>query len=253
MDIDPASPAVARGPLHRLPPRQPAARCRGLAVWALAMALLGSAGLAGAMPPPQAEAELREGVRLYERGQMAAAQRIFERLAEAGLPAAHYDLAVMHLRGELPFASPRQALRWMRMAADGGFVTAQYGLGELLEGGGGVRRDLAESQRWYERAAQGGSTEAQIAAATNLYLGRGVPRDASAAARWYEQAALAGDVGAQFLLAAMYEKGDDGFAADLRKARRWYEAAAQSGDPAARIKLRSLPQPGADLADPPAR
>jgi len=106
-------------------------------------------------------------VRLYTQGRFAAAGRVFERLARQGLPAASHNLAVMHLRRELPQASPRRAELLFRQAAEAGFVTAQFALAQGLETGQFGPRDLVQAHDWYERAAQAGSVPAQVAIASS--------------------------------------------------------------------------------------
>lgn len=183
---------------------------------------------------------LEQAIAAYEQGRLDDARRAFERLAQMGVPAADYNLAVMHIRGERPDASMHEALRLMTRAAERGFVTAMVGLGQLHESGSaGSRRDLAAAHHWYLRAAQAGSVRGQVEAATGFYLGRGTPKDLAAAAHWYREAARQGDEGAQYLIASMYEHGL-GVGRDLRVARYWYEACARSGDVAARGKLREI-------------
>ena len=80
-----------------------------------------------------ADAGIEGAVAAYERGQFATARTAFTRLSREGVPAADYNLAVMHLRGELPDANPRDALRLMTRAAEAGFVTGLYGLAQLHE------------------------------------------------------------------------------------------------------------------------
>jgi TPR repeat protein len=183
---------------------------------------------------------INEAVAAYESGDLAKARTAFMRLSREGVPAADYNLAVMHLRGELPKASPREALRLMTRAAAAGFVTGVYGLGRMHElGQGGLHVDLVEANRWYLRAAEAGSVDAQVAIATAHYLGRGASKDASLAARWYRIAAQGGDVGAMYLYASMVEAGD-GIPRDLNEARYWYSVAARNGDEAAPSKVKEL-------------
>jgi len=199
---------------------------------------LGLAGAAHALPPPL-QAELDRAVLDYETGRRAAAQAAFESLARRQVPASQYNLAVMHLRGELPQADRQRARRLLTQAAEHGFVTAQLMLGQAWETGQFGTRDLRLAKRWYEVAATSGSVEGQVAIATAFYLGRGARQDYAEAARWYREAAKAGDVGAQYLLASLYEAGD-GVERDLRLARYWYDAAAKNGDPAAPDKVREI-------------
>ena len=192
-------------------------------------------------------APLQQALDDYERGRLRQAQAGFERLAREGVPIARYNLAVMHLRAEVPNADRALARRLLTESAESGFVTAQFMLAHALESGQFGRPDLRAAQLWYLRAAQGGSTEAQLAMGTAHYLGRGEEKDPVAAARWFREAARAGDVGAQYLLASMYEQGD-GVPRDLRLARYWYEQAARQGDEAAPLKVRELDARLADLA-----
>lgn len=179
-------------------------------------------------------------VAAYESGDLVKARSEFTRLARRGVPAAEYNLAVMHLRGELPKPDPHEALRLMTHAAEAGFVTGIYGLAQMHElGQGGLKVDLVEANRWYQRAAEAGSVDGQVAIATAFYLGRGAPKDSAQAARWYRIAAQGGDIGAMYLYASMLESGD-GIPRDLNEARYWYGAAARNGDEAAPSKMKEL-------------
>lgn len=190
-------------------------------------------------PTAAQQAALDVAVAQYEAGQHAAAGRSLQRLARQGMPAAHFSLAVMHLRGELPKPSRQRARALLLSAASAGLVTAQVMLGQSLEDGLFGARDLSAAHDWYERAAQAGSVEGQLAMGTAYFLGRGRPLDAAQAAYWYREAAKGGDVGAMYLIASQYEKGD-GVPQDLRLAEYWYGQAAQQGDVAAQVKQRAL-------------
>jgi uncharacterized protein len=189
---------------------------------------------------PAAAAPLDAAVAAYERGDLAQARSAFGRLSAQGVPAADYNLAVMHLRRELPQPSEREAVRLMTRAAEAGFVTAMVGLAELHEQGrAGLPVNLQQAVLWQRRAAEAGSADAQVALATAYYLGRGAAKDPALAARWYRLAAQSGDVGAMYLYASMVEKGD-GVERDLAEARYWYAAAARQGDEAAPGKVKEL-------------
>lgn len=199
--------------------------------------LVAGGGLVVAAPlKPALQSELDRAVLEYASGRMVSARTAFESLARRGVPAAQYNLAVMHLRAEVPRPDRAQARRWLVRAAESGFVTAQFALGQGLENGDFGPRDLKAAHDWYERAARAGSADAQLAMGTAHYLGRGRAKDALLAAQWYREAAKAGDVGAMYLLAAMCEQGD-GVEPDLRLARYWYDLAARGGDEAAPAKL----------------
>lgn len=203
--------------------------------------LLLCAGLAQAAPLSEAlQAQLDRAVLDYESGRHAQARRVFESLAKRHVPAAEFNLALMHLQGDVPRPDRAQARRLLERSAKGGFVTAQLLLAQQLENAGfGGPRDVAAANRWYEQAARAGSVEGQVAMGTAYYLGRGAPKDPARAAQWYREAAKGGDIGAMYLLASMYEQGD-GVERDLRLARYWYEAAARGGDEAAPGKVKEL-------------
>lgn len=187
-----------------------------------------------------AEPTLQSAVEAYQRGDLPKARAAFTQLSRKGVPAADYNLGVMHLRREMPAASDSEALRLLTRAAEAGFVTAMMGLAELHEQGrAGLKVDLVQAVQWQRRAAEAGSVDAQVALATAHYLGRGAPKDAAIAARWYRLAAQAGDVGAMFLTASFYEHGD-GVERNLAEARYWYAAAARNGEPGADLKVREL-------------
>ena len=190
--------------------------------------------------PAVAQTALDSAVAAYRRGELTQARSAFMQLSAKGVPAADYNLAVMHLRREMPAASDAEGLRLMTRAADAGFVTAMVGLAELHElGRAGLKVDLMQSVLWNRRAAEAGSVDAQVAMGTAHYLGRGAAKDVALAARWFRLAAQAGDVGAMFLLASLYENGD-GVARDLAEARYWYNAAARNGEPGADLKVKEL-------------
>ena len=207
-----------------------------------ACVLLLCAALAQAAPPLPAalQSQLDRAVLNYESGRHQPARQVFESLARRHVPAAEFNLALMHLQGDVPRPDRALARRLLERAAAGGFVTAQLMLAQQLETAGfGGRRDIVAANRWFEKAALAGSVEGQVAMGTAYYLGRGAPKDPSLAAQWYREAAKGGDIGAMYLLASMYEQGD-GVERDLRLARYWYEAAARGGDEAAPGKVKEL-------------
>lgn len=212
--------------------------------WLAALCLLAFSAGAFAAPDPA----LARALTAYARGDWPRAQAAFAKLGKAGNPAALHNLAVMHLRGEVPRPSVETARELLERSAALGFVTAQFALGELFESGRLGAQDLPHALQAYQRAAEAGSVQAQLATATAYFMGRGTPADSEQALHWYRLAATAGDVGAQYILGSMYEKGD-GVAADLRLARYWYAAAASQGDEAAPFKLRELDARPADTPE----
>ena len=233
---------MARDPLPRIGLWRP-----------LGTTLLVSTGMWAMLSPDRpvqvADQRFADGLQHYEAGRKPQAQAVFESQARQRHALATYNLAMMHLREEVPYPDPRQAVIWLAQAADQGLVRAMVSLGTALEQGVAGPRDLAQAHDWYEQAAARGHVESQIALGTAHYLGRGRPKDLAKAADWYRRAALSGDVGAQYLLASMYEAGA-GVPQDLRLARHWYAQAAAGGDEAAPWKVKEIDARLRDGAEP---
>jgi len=210
----------------------------GRRAWAAFTLLAALTGTALAAPPPSVES----AIAAYANDDLPAAAVGFTYFARRGDALAAYNLAMMHLRDELPHANAAAAQHLLLQAARQHFVRAELALGQFYEQGRqhpGGTPDLKQAQRWYALAAAHGSVDAQVAVGTAFYLGRGARLDPAQAALWFKQAANGGDVGAQYLLASMYESGL-GVVQDLRLARYWYAAAAANGDDAAPFKVKEL-------------
>ena len=188
-------------------------------------------------------ATLSQALTAYDDGDMKAAARGFTASAGRGEALGQFNLAMMHLRKEVPGASDAQAWRWLQRAAAQQLALAENALGEMIEQGRRGKPDPKAACGWFERAAEHGNGDGALATATCYYLGRGRAQDMALAHHWYLEAAKSGDVGAQYLVASMFEAGL-GVEADVRLARYWYEAAARNGDVAARAKLKALETAG---------
>lgn len=184
-------------------------------------------------------APLPDALTAYDEGNLKAAARGFAASAKRGEALGQFNLAMMHLRRELPGASDAQAWQLLNRAAAQGSALAENALGEMIEQGRRGRPDAQAACGWFERAAEHGNGDAALATATCYYLGRGRAQDMAQAHRWYLEAAKAGDVGAQYIVASMFETGL-GVVADERLTRYWYDVAARNGDDAARAKLKAL-------------
>jgi TPR repeat protein len=90
-----------------------------------------------------------------------AAELMFYRAAEGGLPTAQADLGEMLLNGEAGPPDARAALPWLMVAAAANHPIAEYELGGLYEKGEVVPRDLGVARQLYASAARLGMKEAQ--------------------------------------------------------------------------------------------
>ena len=101
----------------------------------IALIALLSVALAPLQPATAAPDAMERALNAYASGDLKAAARGFTALSARQLPLADYNLAMMHLRGELPRPSPREARRLLERAAAQGFVSAEFALGQLHEQG----------------------------------------------------------------------------------------------------------------------
>lgn len=92
-------------------------------------------------------------------------------------------------------ALPRAEL--YRLAADQGFASAQFELGDMYYVGRGVRQDYTEAVRWFQLAANQGNAYAQHDLGVMYYAGLGVPKNYSEALKWNRRAAEQGDTRAK--------------------------------------------------------
>jgi TPR repeat protein len=90
-----------------------------------------------------------------------AAELMFERAAEAGLPTAQADLADMLLKGEAGPPDPERALPLLQAAAAANHPVAQYQLAQMYEAGTLVPRNIQVARNLYAAAASHGMKEAQ--------------------------------------------------------------------------------------------
>ena len=142
---------------------------------ALALWLCMSGALAG---------PFEDGFTAVQRGDYAAALKLWKPLADQGYSDAQYNLGVMYDNGKGVPQDDAEALKWYRKAADQGLAQAQYNLGVMYDEGKGVPQDYAEALKWYRKAADHGEASAQFNLGFMYYNGDGVPQDYVEAHKW---------------------------------------------------------------------
>ena len=86
----------------------------------------------------------------------------------------------------------QEALRWSRLAADGGDGSGQTVLASLYQTGrGGVEQDFEEAVRLYRLGAEQGHPSAQVLLGTMYMAGQGVEQDLVSAYMWMSLGASA--------------------------------------------------------------
>jgi TPR repeat protein len=111
-----------------------------------------------------------------------------------------------------------------------GHAGAQFYLGEIYEGGVGVKLDYPTALDWYQQAAQKEHAQAQARLAYMFSKGLGTAKDDAKAFQWYLRAANNGDVPAQFKVGLLYRQGR-GTQKNNLEAYKWLTISASYGDP----------------------
>ncbi|MGM0422274.1 MAG: SEL1-like repeat protein [Pseudomonadota bacterium] len=144
--------------------------------------------------------------------------------AEAGDPAAQYQLARNYARGYGVEKDYESAFQWYQKAAEQGHAKSQYALGGAYDFGRGTAADAKKAEHWYRKAAE----QDHITAQSNLGILLHEVGKTQQAVTWLNKAAEAGDVTAQTYLAMLYIDGD-GVEQDFEKTIAWYKRAADKG------------------------
>jgi TPR repeat protein len=97
-------------------------------------------------------------------------------------------------RRATPIDPQDEAIMWLRRAAEGGHVEAQWELANAYWGRSisykPHERDFEEAVTWWERAAENGQPNSQWQLGTLYERGQGVPREYSQAYKWHELATM---------------------------------------------------------------
>lgn len=145
--------------------------------------------------------------------------------------AAVWELAMREADGRGMPRDLAAAAKLFEKLANVGYAPAQYKLGAHYEKGSGISRDLGQAKLWYGRAAEQGHARAMhnlgVIYAENPATG-GKP-DFASAASWFRQGAEHGVRDSQYNLAVLYARGM-GLTQDLVQSYAWFAAAAAQGD-----------------------
>ena len=112
--------------------------------------------LAAAAAPGAAPVAFDATVTAYENERFAPSRTSFQRMAEAGLPEAQFNLGVMTLNGQGGLADPVEAALWVRLAADAKYEPAMEAVEVLMEYLDGNQQSRYEQRlpEWRDRHAR---------------------------------------------------------------------------------------------------
>ncbi len=167
------------------------------------------------------------------------AQRWFEKAAALGYPEGAYATGYRLLQPG-PRRDPMRAFPALLASAEAGFPAAAWEVAECLRNGAGVARDPARALAWYRRAADHDFVEAKLHLGRAYRDGSGVEVDLGQALSWLTLAADdGGDPNARYELGLMHLEGL-GMPADPEAALRWLRAAADDGHAPSLAKIAEL-------------
>jgi TPR repeat protein len=154
--------------------------------------------------------------------------------ARLGKATAQFELGALFLDLDGNSPNHKEALRWLRAAAEQGHPAATYYLGFMHDSGLGLPENRSEARRLYLRAGELGSAEAQ-SLLSNLAWIEG---DQQQSLNWLRKAAAQGHLNSLYGLATIHEEGLAGLInPDSNMALQWYRAAAERGHTGARLLL----------------
>jgi TPR repeat protein len=183
-----------------------------VAFWRLSMTILDRLAA-----PFSAQAQLRVGLRLIERGLGAKGVRHLARAGRRNCVEAQYQVGRCYLEGQAVPQSRAEAMRWLEPAAERGHAQAQLLVAALFVQGAG-----------YETAGR--------TIATFFSDGEGAEPDFEAALSWARRAAEQGGVEAQALVGNILTSGPVGLR-DPAQAERWYRLCSEAGYPQGSLGL----------------
>ncbi len=168
------------------------------------------------------------------------AAHLYKIAAERGYVRAQYDLAWMHINGIGVEQNYDEAMKWCKEAIEvWHYPAAHYLIGFMYENGLGVTKDYDEALRRYQIAASSGFSPAQFSLGCMHLNAIGVEKNIMKALHLFELSASQGHPNAQNNLACMYASGKAGIQ-DYEKARYWWELSANQGHNSAQQNLQLL-------------
>ena len=149
------------------------------------------------------------------------------------------NLGVIYATGRGVQQDDREAVKWLRKAAEQGNAVAQWDLGLMYAQGRGVAQSDGEAAKWYRKAAEQGNAFGQCFLGAAYDQGRGLAQSDADALKWYRKAAEQGNADGQFFLGAMYAEGR-GVAQNDTEAAKWYRKAAEQGNAFGQYELARM-------------
>jgi TPR repeat protein len=136
--------------------------------------------------------DLEDGIAAFEKGDFAAALRLWTPLAEQGDANAQLLLGSIYQKGDGVAQDYNTAVKWYTLSAEQGNISAQVNLGVMYDQGQGVAQDYKTAVKWFTLAAEQGIVLAQSILGVSYADGKGVAQDYVKAHMWLNIAAIDG-------------------------------------------------------------
>lgn len=188
------------------------------------------------LKPEEISRRMGEALERIGNDDYPGALAIWRDLADKGHGPAATCLAACCINGHGCAASPAEAVRWLRRAAELGDPVGQRNLGHALFQGLDGSRDEAESFHWFRQAADNGEPYAQNMVGWMLETGTGTPVDFEAARSYVGKAASHGLASALTRYGQLCVEGRGGPVDGPAAIGAWNKAAEQA-DPDATALL----------------
>ncbi|CAN8235711.1 unnamed protein product [Cochlearia groenlandica] len=136
------------------------------------------------------------GLVYWQNGDKERAVGLYRRAAELGDAVGQCNLGISYL--QVQHSNAKEAMKWLKLSAENGYVRAMYQLALSLHQGRLVQTNLVEAARWYLKAAEGGYVRAMYNISLCYKVGEGLPQNRKLARKWMKRAADHGHSKAQF-------------------------------------------------------
>lgn len=179
---------------------------------------------------------------IYVKKNLIKARELYQSAADKGDSWSQNRVAIMIERGEDGSKPDREAaFPYFIKAAKQGLASAQYNVGNALEHGFGVKKDIVAARDWYKAAAKQGNPHANNNLANMYFEGTtpGITKNIKEGMRLQMKAAELGCPIAQCNLGSEFERGEF-YQKDMNKAVYWYQKSAEQDYDRALYQLGQL-------------
>lgn len=175
----------------------------------------------------------------YRRGDYVTAINGFRPAADKGDAVAQFMLGQMYEGGEGVKQDDQAAFSWFLKSAEQGFDLAQAEIGLSYSTGRGVAQNEELAFKWYLKAAEQGLARAQARAGVAYFFGNGTEKNPQQAIAWGHKAVAQNDEWGQVLFGMAYASGS-GVPRDDQQSTFWYLKAANQGNTYAQSVLAGV-------------